>query len=225
MSGRFKLLLGVGLMVVILSGALAGVAFAEDDQQDSGPWTTLKEEFLSKLAGKLGIGEDILQEAIVSTEKEMVDEAVQQGRLSQERGDALKERIDENQGLALFGHRGLGRGHGLKMGIIDLSGFLGITTEQLRDELRTGKTLAQVAEEHGKTRDELKTYIHDQMKSRLDQAVADGRLTQQRADGILASLDERLNDMIDGQMPFGGCWGGRRTQGAWGAPVANPADV
>jgi hypothetical protein len=84
----------------------------------------------------------------------------------------------------------------------ELATFLGITPEQLGEELQAdGATLASVAEAHGKSRDELKTFIASEAKAKLDEAVAAGNITQERADEILARLEENVDKLIDSEMP------------------------
>jgi hypothetical protein len=48
-------------------------------------------------------------------------------------------------------------------------------------------------------------------EARLDQAVADGRLTQAQADELAENLDERMTDLVNGELPergFGHRFGG-----------------
>src|SRR5438309_1209075 len=70
--------------------------------------------------------------------------------------------------------------------------------------LQSGQTLAQIATEKGKTRDDLKAYLTSQEKTRLAKAVTDGKLTQAQADQRLADLSSRLDEMIDRTGPAGG---------------------
>jgi len=88
-------------------------------------------------------------------------------------------------------------------------------------ELRSGKTLAQVAEDHGKTKDGLKQAIHDATKSSLDQAVKDGKLTQSVADQILSKVDANLETLVTttGKLGFG-----HHFRGGFGAPPPQPDD-
>ena len=83
-----------------------------------------------------------------------------------------------------------------------LASFLGITADQLHTELEAdGATLATVAAAHGKSRDELKSYLTSQAKTRLDAQVAAGTLTQAEADQRLADKTANLDAMIDRSGP------------------------
>jgi hypothetical protein len=72
-----------------------------------------------------------------------------------------------------------------------------VTRRALAAELRAGRSLAQVATAHGKTATGLKSALLQQFKSRLDRAVASGRITpaeaQSRLDRVSARLDRLIN--------------------------------
>jgi len=107
-------------------------------------------------------------------------------------------------------HRGggFGFGFGFRAGGVDAmdaaATYIGISEDQLRTELQSGKTLAQVATAHGKTKDGLKQAIHDATKTSLDQAVKDGKVTQTVADQILSRLDSSLEQLVTSNRPAGG---------------------
>lgn len=62
----------------------------------------------------------------------------------------------------------------------------GRSVDSIADECYTsGKSPAQIADEAGKL-DEFKADMQDLRKARLDKAVAEGRMSQERADRILA---------------------------------------
>jgi len=72
------------------------------------------------------------------------------------------------------------------------AGFLGPDREDLREQL-PGTSLAALAEKQGKSVSALEAAMVAPAKQRLAQAVADGKLTQARADAVL----ERLEDAAD----------------------------
>src|SRR5437870_4118197 len=74
------------------------------------------------------------------------------------------------------GHR---RHHGGgKQQLQTIADTLGITTDQLQQEMSSGNSLAQIAQNHGKTADDLINALQDKAKSRLDQAVSAGNIGQ-----------------------------------------------
>lgn len=202
------LLLGVVTAVVaaIIAGGVLTV-FAQTNSSGA----DRKEAYLESLAARLGVTVDALKQAIKDTNLEQLDQLVQEGLITEEQADVLRERI-QNAETPWFGvPRGFGR-HGVVPRLCGLGGeelatFLGIDVATLRSELRSGKSLAQIAEEHGKTREELKTFLTEQLRTKLDQAVADGRLTEEEADAKLQRFTERLDSLIDATFPpkpFGG---------------------
>lgn len=186
--------------------------------QTPAPGTDDGTSILDRVAQKLGISSDTLGEAIESSLNEEIDERVASGDLTQEQADAIKARIAALPDDALLGGphgRGFGgpgrHGHFAMAVGADLAEFLGITTEELRTELQAdGATLATVAAAHGKTRDELKSFLTSQIKARLDERVANGDLTQEEADERLANRTEKIDDIIDRELPGPGRFFGGR---------------
>lgn len=67
------------------------------------------------------------------------------------------------------------------------SQLTGRTIAELTQERATGKTYGTIASEAGKL-DEFKSQMLEQKKTILEQRVAEGRLTQQRADEIYSAM-------------------------------------
>ena len=93
-------------------------------------------------------------------------------------------------------HRGI---HGPKLDAA--AAYLGLTEAQLRTELRSGKTLAEITKAHGKTAEGLVQALVDAAKKKLDAAVTAGRLTRAEADSMLAGLKQRITDFVNGRFP------------------------
>ena len=160
----------VAAVAVAVSAVLvgAGVVMAQTPTPGSGGGNT----FLDRVAQKLGIESSKLQDAVTSAANDQIDQQVQNGNLTQQQADAkLKQGIANGQGPVVQ-RPGAGRGPGAKgafgfgFGLgqdeTKLADFLGISTDQLKTELHAqGATLATVASNHGKTRDQLKTFISD----------------------------------------------------------------
>ena len=73
-------------------------------------------------------------------------------------------------------HRGHGFGHFKHFAakLDDAAAYLGLTAAQLRAELESGKTLAQIATAQGKTAAGLIQAMYDAQKKDLNAAVASG---------------------------------------------------
>jgi len=177
---------------------------------------------LDDAADRLGVEPSELSDALKEALKSRVDAAVDAGRLTEEQGKTLKERIDSGDTPLLFG--GLGRfgglgGHGPghlgglgHFGKLDAAAsYLGLSEAELREQLADGKTLAEIAKAEGKSVDGLVQALVAEGKNRLDQAVTDGKLTQAQADELAQGLQERMTDLVNGELPergFGHRFGG-----------------
>jgi polyhydroxyalkanoate synthesis regulator phasin len=190
-------MLGLALGAVLLGGN----AFAQTDSAG----TDLGQSFLDRLAGKLGVSSDELETAITDSQTEVIDEAVANGRLTEEQGEALKDRVESGEGLfrMMPGRLGVGQ-HTFRMLDINLATVaseLGITTDELRAELADGATLSEVITSHGSTVDAVVTALVADAETELAEAVANGNLTQEQADRVLANLPDRLTQMIENGLP------------------------
>jgi polyhydroxyalkanoate synthesis regulator phasin len=203
-----KLLVG-GLTATVMAAAVGGAALAQVTPQTPTPAAKparaqQQDAFLGALASKLGKSPDEVRAAVVAAQKELVDRAVAAGRLTQAQGERLKQRIDQTGGRgALRAPKLPGKAQrpampAIRASIGDLATFLGLSSaQQLGQELRAGKSLAQIAQEHGKTRDQLKQYLTDQARTRADEAVKNGRLTQDQANRAVQAFTQNLDRMID----------------------------
>jgi hypothetical protein len=195
----------LGLAVVAAAAAVgAGGAFAAskltaDDRSQA---------IIDDAAGRLGVQPSALSDALKKAIEKQIDADVAAGRLSKDQGDALKKRVEAGEvplvgGGYGFPHRfefgfGLG-GHGiLAAGLAEAATYLGITVDQLRTQLQSGKTLAQVAKDNGKTVDGLVTALTDAASKKLDALVADGHLTRAQADEIESDLKQDITDIVNG---------------------------
>ncbi|MFO7571888.1 MAG: hypothetical protein R6W48_04715 [Gaiellaceae bacterium] len=157
-------------------------------------------------AQQLGVESADLSDALKQALKNQIDRAVESGRLTGEQGSALKERIDSG-GLPLpfgsFGHKGFGgkgHWHAAFGGIDTAASYLGVTEAELRSELADGKTLADVARAQGKSGDGLIRAMVGSATARIDQAVADGKLTEEQAAAARQRVEERVTALVNAEM-------------------------
>lgn len=127
---------------------------------------------------------------------------VDDGTLTQEQADAVEDalrdaRPDHGVGFGP-GHHGFMFGFGRLSTIAE---SLGIEESELRSQLADGKTIAEIAEEQGVEVQDVVGDIVAAQQERLDEAVADGDLTQEQADEILAGAEERATAFVNGERP------------------------
>ncbi|MEO6397755.1 MAG: hypothetical protein ABIP13_04755 [Tepidiformaceae bacterium] len=168
--------------------------------------------YITALASKLGISESQLTAAFKSVQLDQVAKALADGKITQAQADEMTTRINSGDapifGFGGPGHPGGGPRDGGPGGAhVDaaaLATFLGLDEATLQTDLRGGKSLATVATEHGKSRDQLKAFLTSQLKGTLDKGVAAGKLTQAQADAKLAEATTSMDARIDQVGPQGG---------------------
>ena len=83
--------------------------------------------------------------------------------------------------------------HGFRGGVLAVTAsYLGMDKSALKDALRSGKTIADVAPA-GKTSAGLADAFAAALKAKLDAKVAANRITQADADAFLAKIDPQLD--------------------------------
>ena len=82
----------------------------------------------------------------------------------------------------------------VKDGVDAAAKALGMTTAELRAELKSGKDLKQIAADKGVPYATVTAAALAPVKAKLDAAVAAGTIKQARADKILARLEANLAD-------------------------------
>lgn len=199
----------MALAAVVAAGIAAvgtGAAFATGTFSSSQTPQQRQEALLQDLAGRLGVTVDKLKQAIKGVAGDQIDQALADGKITQAEADALKQKIEAGTlpfGLGIGpGMGGFGHGHGGMLGggmqLDAAATYLGVTQAELRTDLEAGKTLAQVAQDKGKTVAGLEQAMIDAEKADLDQAVKDGKLTAAEESTILANLKDRIDAIVNG---------------------------
>jgi len=113
-----------------------------------------------------------------------------------------------------LGQDGPGRGHGRGLGQPELeaaANALNMTTADLTTALQSGKTLEQLAQEANvdiqTVKDAIQAAHAAEMRTRIQQAVTDGTITQENADWLLEGLDKGFIG-VPGAFGFGFGHGG-----------------
>ena len=204
----------------VLAATVAGLAVAGGgtaiaaSQADDSPASS----FFDAVAEHLGISSGELEDATKAAALDQVDQALDEGRITEEQASELRSHIESGDArglLGLFGLHGFrhggpdeGDGFGLAHPVPFLrdrlrpaAEYLGLTEAELFEHLREGKSLAEVAEAEGKSVDGLKQAILDGARSALDEAVANERLTQTQADAIYERLQAVIDELVEGSLP------------------------
>lgn len=110
--------------------------------------------------------------------------------------------------------RGMGAGSGLMAEAV--ADVLDMTPEEICEARAEGQTLADLAAQQGVSTDELVQAIVAAKQAAIEQALADGRLTQEQADWMLERAEEMAELQIENASGLGGMRGARGGMGGRG---------
>jgi len=197
--------IGLGALVLVLASLyFVGTALADPAPAATSATqkTNYRQVFVEKLAAALGVDSPTLQAKVKDAEKSTVDQAVANGDLAQNKADQLKTAIDNGKDGFLGGfdklrgtRPGVGAAEKMKGQIGNvadkaIAGKLGLAPGALKQQLRNGKSLDDLAKAKGLTVQDLYNAAADAVKARLDVMVKNGNLAQGRADEIVKAVRE-----------------------------------
>ena len=216
-----KLLLGGSMAGLLVATVLAGLVLSTTVLAQTPPAGDAKparpvENFISKLAAKLGISADQLKTAIKDTEIQIVDEGVQQGKINQDRANKLKERIQNSpNGFGPFGLKPPhipGRpflktiGHiGVSHVVSETAQILGMSAADVRTQLQNGHSLAEIAAaspSHMQRQDLINALVA-QLSTAIDQRAGKSKLNADQVMKIKDQLPTLVGKAVDLKHPAG----------------------
>ena len=212
-----NLVIGGAVLVV---AAFAGGAYAAT--QNSGANT--RQAFLNDVAKRLHVSPQQLSSALSGAYLDQLQAEVKAGRLSQAQANALKQRLSGSATAVPFGLLGPGPrafhlfpgvprplpgapgafpgrgrfgGIGLFGAVAGAASYLGLTNQQLVQQLSSGKSLAQIATSKGKSVSGLEQAITAAVKTQLDRLVAAKLITAAREQRILKRVNARVSAQVN----------------------------
>jgi hypothetical protein len=197
MKRNHKIAIGAALLLAAVAAGGAIGATQLTPRQEG-------EAVINDAAEQLGIEPSELTNALKQALKNRVDDAVEDGRLTEEEGERMKERIDEGDvpfvgpGFG-FRHHGPGPFHAKLEAAAE---YLGMTEARLREALSDGKSLAQLARDRDKSVDGLVDALVERAEQKLEDTVEAGRMTEAEKDEMLSGLRERITDLVNGRPPM-----------------------
>jgi len=183
-------------------------------------------------------GTEALQKAVQDRNATAIREAlkglVDDKTITSEQAAKVADTLSKAEGLRGFAKGGPGgwRGGG---GLLGVEGpeadeaaakVLGMSVDDLRTALRSGSTLADLAKKQGKSVDTLVSALVTTAKARLAEGVKAGKITQETADQIEKTLEQRVRTVVQTGRPAPGALGGPRMhmRGGPGGPGGWPKD-
>ena len=154
-----------------------------------------------------GAQDDVVEAEQAAPERgERISEALQvlvdDGTLTEAQRDAVVEtlqnaRPDRGEFRERLGQRGP-RGAG------EIAEILGLEGSEMREALRNGSSIAELAEAQGIDSADIVDAIVARAEDRLDTAVENGRIDDVQAAEMLTRTAERAEDLVNGEIEFGG---------------------
>jgi polyhydroxyalkanoate synthesis regulator phasin len=191
------------------SGFFSSVSFAQTPTPPTPPSSqpatppSPGDVFWSALAAKLNVSVENLRAAFRDAAQTVVGQLVKDGKLTQTQADKVNQRIDQlplkgaplpilpqrkrptlQQRIATAAHQ---------LMLDTAANTLGMSPSDLQGELRDGLTLAEIIQQKGVDPTKLRTAMLAAANTRIDEAVKNGRLTQDQASQLKARLDEQLD--------------------------------
>ena len=152
---------------------------------------------IADVAEAQGIALEDVVDALIDTARAQFEERIVQME------EHLLEAFESGQGfgggMGRGGPRGQGRQGGQARGPQPevLAEALGLTVEELHEALSDGQTVAEVAQAQGIALQDVADALVAAQSEHLQQAVDDGRITQEQADERIAQMEEHILEMLE----------------------------
>lgn len=163
---------------------------------------------LAQIAADQGMDTKALKQELESTLNERLDKAVAEGKLTADKEVQIKaqgvDKFDAKINQPWTGQKGkrgfnddMGQ-HSFNKGMNNqtLQSVLGLDVDQLKEQLKGGKSLEQIAADKGISKDDLTAKFQAAMEANIDQAIKDQKMTADQATQMKAKLPERIDRMI-----------------------------
>ena len=192
--GSKRTIAGIVAGVAVLAGSGAALAHGGPGMPFAlGGGDANQTALLNDVAKNLNVSNTALRKAVKDALKARIDQQVKDGLLTKAQGDDVKARIDSGAVHVGVGPAGLGHGLGA---IEAASSYLGLSVAELRTQLLAGKSLADIANDKGKTSAGLQDAIVAQATTQLAAAVAAGDLTDAQRDAILVRVKDTVGELV-----------------------------
>ncbi|MEZ4498804.1 MAG: hypothetical protein R2839_01805 [Thermomicrobiales bacterium] len=151
---------GFALALTMVAGGTARLVNAQDSMGTPTTESQVSDQsYLSALAGELGVTEEVLQAAMESAREQV---GVGQVGGWHKGGERAGGRHGNARSWSFTGE-----------GLQSFAALLGISTDELLDEMQSGMNILQVAEAHGVTQDAVRDYLIEQATTRIDEKLAE----------------------------------------------------
>ncbi|MFL5626670.1 MAG: hypothetical protein ACJ788_13885 [Ktedonobacteraceae bacterium] len=212
---RRKIYIIGGAAALVLLGILFGAFFAgpllasaNGSSTASATATTNPycEQYLQDLAHRLNVSVSTLQQDKLAARGDVINQMVKDGKLTQSQADALKQRLASHKACSGKGGQGAHfiLGQFLKKYRADIANEIAqdlhLSTNQLTTDLKSGKSLSDIAAMQHVSAAQLHTLVTKAIQDALHKAVSAGDLTQDQANTFTQFLQKHpgyLDRLLD----------------------------
>ena len=165
---------------------------------------------LAQIATAQGVDIKLVVDAIVADMKSHIADEVKSGEITQAQADTkladvtakATERVNNVRPARGEGMRGGPKGPGKNVAAI--ASVLKLTEAELKTQVQSGKTLAQIATTQGVSVQSVIGVLVTDMQAHIAQEVASGKITQAQADTKLADVTTKVTEMVNTVQPARG---------------------
>ncbi len=152
---------------------------------------------VAQVATEHGVDPAGVVNAVVTALTQRIDEAAAQGKIDANRAEQAKQKLPDVANR-LVNETKQRRGFRiLKDAAKAAAKEIGVSDSDLKQARKDGKSIAQVAKDHGKSVDDVVNAIVKAATTDIDQAVKDGKLDAKKADEIKQKLPDRVKQLVN----------------------------
>lgn len=178
----------VGLMSIVRASGLDASVFREGFEAGQTPAEILEAN---------GVDPAEVTSTILSALEEKLATAVENGRLTQERADELLAKAREKLATLMNTVPDLDARPERPTPFLNVAEFLEIERAALMESLRDGMTLAEIAGANGSSGEALIEHLLAEANEHIDQALADGKIDEERAAEFRTRAEERIPEIVN----------------------------
>ncbi|MBC9785171.1 DUF2680 domain-containing protein [Heliobacterium chlorum] len=154
-----------------------------------------------EIAQAKGISKDDLIAKMVTDAENRIDKAVKDGKVTSDKATQMKANLKDRITAAVERKADPSKANG-KRGMIGnhfqkVTEILNMQPNELKDEMKAGKSLAEIAQSQGIAPEDLKAKMIEAAKQNIDSLVQQGKMTQEKADQVKQGLEKRIDGMIN----------------------------
>jgi hypothetical protein len=202
-SGKRKLAGGLLATTLALTGGVAIVGAANGTPNPANTAATSRcTTITNSLASNLGIDVGKLQTAEKATLNQAIDARLAANKITPQQAQTAHDKVNNSADVCTLkvGAKGAGKhaaGALRKSELQAAAKQFGITEQQLRQDLKSGKSLTDEATAHNVKIDDLKATLRATLKADLDKAVAAKKIDQAKEDKALAAFDAHVDALLN----------------------------